>query len=375
VLSHLSDNCGSRAPGEVRRHPRNGKLLLDHWFHALHDGFTDLLNVPPLLQASSLSYAAIGALKTVYSGATSGQIPSGKSRALRRWRAGDRHGAIAVGYGLAGLTGSLYGDRRLAGLGGSTQHPIGSSPVSAAFPPALAPRWVPNFTGDVGKMARVAVRRDRCLSAGSRRDRRRRARRWALAPPASLKPVPLHSKGDEAKAGWPHGRGPIGCCSPSTSPTTVMHCFMIFLPFLLRDKGADLLTIGLACRCCPPAARRQAGDAGSATAGCRASVISPKRDDLLILVLLFSLSLPPRWSCCRPSGDERHLVGAYGTVPESRPERRTHAFRSYLAFRPRAPRPVLAGLRDAVDCRRARGGVHCAPTVPMVQRCGRPFGT
>src|SRR5439155_11343269 len=47
--------------------------------HALHDGFTDLLNVLyPLLQAQfGLSYAAIGALKSVYSAAmASGQIPS-----------------------------------------------------------------------------------------------------------------------------------------------------------------------------------------------------------------------------------------------------------------------------------------------------------
>ena len=67
--------------------------------HALHDGFTDLLNVLyPLLQAQfGLSYAAIGALKTVYSGAmASGQIPSGMAgrcawaacacwRSARRW--------------------------------------------------------------------------------------------------------------------------------------------------------------------------------------------------------------------------------------------------------------------------------------------------
>src|SRR5579859_2935045 len=82
--------------------------------HALHDGFTDLLNVLyPLLQAQfGLSYAAIGALKTVYSGAmASGQIPSG-------WLAGRIGGVtvlavgtalVAAGYGLAGLTGSLYG--------------------------------------------------------------------------------------------------------------------------------------------------------------------------------------------------------------------------------------------------------------------------
>src|SRR6476469_1413153 len=80
--------------------------------HALHDGFTDLLNVLyPLLQAQfGLSYAAIGALKSVYSGAmASGQIPSG-------WLAGRLGGVtvlatgtalVAVGYGLAGLTGSF----------------------------------------------------------------------------------------------------------------------------------------------------------------------------------------------------------------------------------------------------------------------------
>src|SRR6478735_1610514 len=82
--------------------------------HALHDGFTDLLNVLyPLLQSQfGLNYAAIGALKTVYSGAmASGQIPSGKLAV--------RFGAvkvlalgtllIAIGYGLAGVSGSLYG--------------------------------------------------------------------------------------------------------------------------------------------------------------------------------------------------------------------------------------------------------------------------
>src|SRR5580765_3266815 len=109
--------------------------------HALHDGFTDLLNVLyPLLQAQfGLSYAAIGALKSVYSGAmASGQIPSG-------WLAGRLGGVhvlaagtalIAVGYGMAGWSGSLYGviaGLLLAGLGGSTQSPIGSTLVAGAF--------------------------------------------------------------------------------------------------------------------------------------------------------------------------------------------------------------------------------------------------
>src|SRR6266853_2086399 len=135
--------------------------------HALHDGFTDLLNVLyPLLQSQfGLSYAAIGALKSVYSGAmASGQIPSG-------WLATRLGGVkvlafgtalIAVGYCLAGVTGSLYGviaGLLLAGLGGSTQHPIGSSLVSAAYP-GLSSRTALgtyNFTGDIGKMALPAA--------------------------------------------------------------------------------------------------------------------------------------------------------------------------------------------------------------------------
>src|SRR5260370_5303878 len=99
--------------------------------HAMHDGFTDLLNVLyPLLQAQfGLNYAAIGALKSVYSGAmASGQIPSG-------WLAGRFGGVkvlasgtalIAVGYALAGFTGSLYGvvaALLLAGLGHRPPHP------------------------------------------------------------------------------------------------------------------------------------------------------------------------------------------------------------------------------------------------------------
>src|SRR6516164_3123368 len=109
--------------------------------HALHDGFTDLLNVLyPLLQAQfGLTYAAIGALKAVYSGAmASGQIPSG---VLARRHGGVRVLAagtllVAAGYGLAGFSGSLYGviaGLLLAGLGGSTQHPIASSLIASAF--------------------------------------------------------------------------------------------------------------------------------------------------------------------------------------------------------------------------------------------------
>ena len=59
---------------------------------------------------------------------------------------------------LAGLTGSLYGviaGLLLAGLGGSTQHPIASSLVAAAYhgQRSRTALGTYNFTGDVGKVA------------------------------------------------------------------------------------------------------------------------------------------------------------------------------------------------------------------------------
>jgi MFS family permease len=116
--------------------------------HALHDGFTDLLNVLyPLLQAQfGLSYAAIGALKTVYSGAmASGQIPSGwlAGRLAVVLCAGRRHGADRHRFtDWRAFTGSLYGV--IADFSGgawrSTKHPIGSRLCRPLLLPGLRSR-------------------------------------------------------------------------------------------------------------------------------------------------------------------------------------------------------------------------------------------
>src|SRR5258707_11759452 len=125
-------------------HPQSARktLAVCGGAHALHDGFTDLLNVLyPLLQAQfGLNYAAIGALKSVYSGAmASGQIPSG-------WLAGRFGGVkvlacgtalIAIGYGLAGFTRSRYGvgaGLLLAGLAGGAARTTCHDPFSLGLP-------------------------------------------------------------------------------------------------------------------------------------------------------------------------------------------------------------------------------------------------
>src|SRR5260370_14582406 len=231
--------------------------------HALHAGFTDLLNVLyPLLQAQfGLSYAAIGALKSVYSGAmASGQIPSG-------WLAGRFGGVkvracgravIAVGYGLAGFTGSLYGvvaGLLLAGLGGSTQHPIASTLVASAFP-GLSSRTALgtyNFTGDLGKVALPALFALIAVALGWRQAMMVTG---AIAVAgAGVILATLQSAEMHAKTAASEGKAVAGQDRPwafwllffiHVADSGVRSGFLIFLPFLLRAKGADLPTIGLA---------------------------------------------------------------------------------------------------------------------------------
>ncbi|MBV9556260.1 MAG: MFS transporter, partial [Pseudolabrys sp.] len=109
--------------------------------HALHDGYTDLIYVLlPVWQAEfGLSFAALGLLKTVFSGTLAGfQIPAGFLA--------ERFGApivLALGTALAGLGYCFAGMSSgvilliaalfFSGLGASTQHPLASALIARAF--------------------------------------------------------------------------------------------------------------------------------------------------------------------------------------------------------------------------------------------------
>src|SRR5262245_34015970 len=359
--------------------------------HALHDGFTDLLNVLyPLLQAQfGLSYAAIGALKAVYSGAmASGQIPSGKLAVrfggVRVLAIGTA--LVAAGYALAGLSGSLYGviaGLFLAGLGGSTQHPIGSSFVSAAYPGSSSRTALGtyNFTGDVGKMALPAAF---AVVAAALGWQQALVVTGALAVlgagliVGSLKPVALHdTAGDgEAMAGQDRPWAYWLLFSIHIADNLVRTGFMIFLPFLLRDKGADLPTIGLG-----PSLLFAGGDAGKLAlgwVGARLVVVASfglteVATTVLILVLL-PLSLPIALALLPLVGLMLNGTSSvlYGTVPEfMSPQRRTHAFAMFYTGGSvaGATGPFISGLLgDAVGLPIALAAVSCIAltTVPMV---------
>src|SRR6476620_8062457 len=130
--------------------------------HALHDGYTDLVYVMlPIWQAEfGLGFAALGLMRTVFSGTLAGfQIPAGFLA--------ERFGAAAVlalgtalaglGYIFAGLSGgvvTLVVARFIGCLGASTQHPLASSLIAHAFSGtrSLKALGTYNFAGDIGKM-------------------------------------------------------------------------------------------------------------------------------------------------------------------------------------------------------------------------------
>ena len=233
--------------------------------HALHDGYTDLIYILlPLWQAEfGLDYAALGLLRGVFVGAMASlQIPSGLLS--------ERLGAalvLALGTAVAGLGYCLAGISSgftmllialfVGGVGASTQHPIASSLVARAFagPRALTALGTYNFAGDIGKMTVPATLSLMLLVM---------AWRPALAILGCLGLVlaavifvvtPRYERaGDAAKAAT-DDRAPerprlryafplllgIGIIDSATRMG-----FLLFLPFVLTQKGASLPTVGMA---------------------------------------------------------------------------------------------------------------------------------
>lgn len=359
--------------------------------HALHDGFTDLLNVLyPLLQSQfGLSYAAIGTLKAIYSSAmAAGQIPSG-------WLARRLGGVailtagtllIAAGYGLASFSGSLYGvglGLLLAGLGGSTQHPIASTLVSSAYT-GLRSRTALgtyNFTGDVGKVALPALFSLIAAALGWR-DAMMIAAALAVLGAAfilvSLRSAEMHpaeSKGS-AMAGHDRPWAYWLLFSIHVADSAVRTGFLIYLPFLLRDKGADLPTIGLALSLLfagGAAGKLVMGWVGQRLGVVVSVVLTEVATTVMILAalpmpLVATLALLPLVGLML-NGTSSVL---YGTVPEFvSAEKRTHAFAVFYTGGSiaGAAAPVLFGiLGDHIGLIHALVAVAALAllTVPMV---------
>jgi MFS family permease len=232
--------------------------------HALHDGYTDLIYVMlPLWQAEfGIGYAALGLLRTCYSGTMAGlQIPS----ALLSERLGLPL-VLAVGTALSGvgylLAGASLGFWTLVialligGLGSSTQHPLASALVARAFagPRSMRALGTYNFAGDIGKMSVPAVASlmlvllpwQPVLAIMGLAGLAAAAAIFWLAPRLPAEAAGEKKTAVDAKAGGGSRFGFPVLLSIGMIDSATRMGFLIFLPFVLIAKGASLPMVGFA---------------------------------------------------------------------------------------------------------------------------------
>jgi MFS family permease len=233
--------------------------------HALHDGYTDLIYVLlPIWQSEfGLGFAALGLMKTVFSGTLAGfQIPSGFLA--------ERFGAPLVlalgtalagfGYCLAGLSNGvvwLVASLFVAGLGASTQHPLASNLIAHAFSGvrSRAALGTYNFAGDIGKMSVPAAASLLFVVLPWREAVALLGGIGILAAIVIFIVMPRY-RDDHATAAKQATAAPsasrIGAygfpllLSIGVIDSATRMAFLTFLPFVLTAKGASLPTVGLA---------------------------------------------------------------------------------------------------------------------------------
>src|SRR5438105_4447377 len=319
--------------------------------HVLHDGYTDLLYVLlPLWQAQfGLGYAEVGLLRALYVGAMAGfQIPAGAIAqrfggplilGLGTALAGIGFLAAGASVGFSMLVGALI----IGGLGSGVQHPISANLVSQAFPGARSRSALAgyNFSGDLGKMAFPAATAW-LLSLMPWRAATATIGMVGLATAAVILclrgiaagvPVAVAKSAtatDNAVAAQ-SGRGFPLLLSIAMIDSATRMGFLTFLPFLLKLKGADLPTIGLALTLIftgGAAGKLACGWLGSRLGVVRATWVTEGLTAAGILAILplplfAALAILPLIGIAL-NGTSSVL---YGTVPELvAPERRQRAF-------------------------------------------------
>jgi len=232
--------------------------------HALHDGYTDLIYVMlPIWQHEfGLGFAALGLMKTVFSGTLAGfQIPAGFLA--------ERFGApivlalgtalAGIGYCFAGLSGGVAGlvaALFVGGLGASTQHPLGSSLIAQAYagPRSLKMLGTYNFSGDIGKMTLPAAASLLIVLLPWRHALILLGGIGAVAAVAIFVLMPRFHAEAPAQHSEPVSAGgsrltqfgfPL-LFSVGVIDSATRMAFLTFLPFVLTAKGASLPTVGLA---------------------------------------------------------------------------------------------------------------------------------
>jgi FSR family fosmidomycin resistance protein-like MFS transporter len=366
-MAALDANNGNAAARTVSR----GRTL---WTacaaHALHDGYTDLIYLLlPIWQAEfGLGYGALAFLRGLAAATMAGlQLPAGRAAEHLGGRTVLALGTVlaAIGYvaagystGLAGLCVALV----VTGCGLSTQHPIASAAVSRAYQDdARGPLGTYNFAGDVGK---AAIPSGAALLLGLMSWHQTL---WVVAAlgavvavavaiffPANLRPV---SPGKKTEHGTSGTRGGFALLlTIGILDSSVRMGFLTFLPFLLREQGASLSTIGaaLALVFVGGAAGKFACGRLGARFGVLATVLLTEAGTAATILSVLVLPLVPVLMLLPVLGVMLNGTSSvlYGTVPELAPSGRTEqAFAIFYTgtIGAGATAPILFGiLGDAV---------------------------
>jgi MFS transporter, FSR family, fosmidomycin resistance protein len=341
--------------------------------HALHDGFTDTLYLLlPILQTEfALSYAAIGMLRALYTGAMAGlQVPTAKMAqrlgGASMLAAGTAVAAIAyAGLGASTSCTMLAVALVLGGIGSSTQHPIGSSLVAAAYqgPRSRGALGTYNFAGDLGKIALPSIAAG-LITVMSWRSTATMVSLIGLVGAGaillSLSRLPtgyfgrteISSKdGAASKPANPPHHGFALLLAIGIIDSATRMGFLTFMPFLLRAKGAGLPEVGIALALVfagGAAGKLVCGFVG-ARLGMLPTVLITEGATAAGILALLPLPIGPALALLPLIGIALNGTSSvlYGTVPELvTPERRDSAFGVFYTgtIGAGALSPVLYGL-------------------------------
>ncbi|MCJ2140237.1 MFS transporter [Methylobacterium sp. E-066] len=251
---------------EAKRIEDKRTLVVTGINHALHDGYTDLIYVLlPVWQAEfGLDYVALALLRSLYNGALAAlQMPASWLAQSLGARTVLVLGTLlsAGGYALAGASGGLIGlcaGLLLGGAGSSTQHPLASTVIARAYGAAArGPLGTYNFAGDLGKAAVPPLVGFLLTLSGWR------SALWVIAGlgvavalgVARWLPRDPTSHTERSKSAVRSARSGDGAGARSgfgllvaigTLDNAARPAFLLYLPFLLQEKGAALTTVGLA---------------------------------------------------------------------------------------------------------------------------------
>ena len=227
--------------------------------HFVHDGYTDqLYALLPVWQPEfGLSYAGLAIVRALYYGTMAGlQVPADKVSAKLSPRAALALATLiaAVGFmvmalplGFPGLCAGLM----IAGIGSSVQHPRASLLVTTTYGKAArGPLGVYNFSGDLGKAAFPALVALLVTMFAWRPVVGSMSLVGLAAAAALLFVIPRQAAAPaiekDVDGEGSDGRGfallwTIGACDTATRMG-----YLLFLPFMIHDKGGSQSTVGVA---------------------------------------------------------------------------------------------------------------------------------